>query len=261
MGQVLMTGGGSGAGASDDCTATVNDIVKGKTAICNGSDDEVVEGTLELTGDATTGYVYSGKTFYSTDPHTKLVGTMPQSYGATLTPEANEQRFVGNKYLLSDIVVPGFAMPAASIIQWGTYVTIYNRTVIGTYEGFHVGAKWIYNHGNIPADNQSFTVLTGINSGSSLGTGGGSLIQVSFRRTYTGYNQIVIKGTLFGSRGADARAYLSVGNKTITFNSNGYTDTAIVIPIPDVGYHGYWPTTIYVPVPTAQAYIDEIYLE
>ena len=230
MARGFIIGGGAGGVDCDSASANSADIRSGKTAGIAGYDDIVV-------------------------------GTMPEAYGATLIPAANEQRFVGNKYLLSDIVVPGFAMPAASIIQWGTYVTIYNRTVIGTYEGFHVGAKWIYNHGNIPADNQSFTVLTGINSGSSLGTGGGSLIQVSFRRTYTGYNQIVIKGTLFGSRGADARAYLSVGNKTITFNPNGYTDTAIVIPIPDVGYHGYWPTTIYVPVPTAQAYIDEIYLE
>ena len=76
MGRVLMTGGGGGGGSSDDCTATANDILKGKTAVYNGSGDEPQEGTLELTGDAADGYVYSGKTYYNTDARTKRTGTM-----------------------------------------------------------------------------------------------------------------------------------------------------------------------------------------
>lgn len=71
-----MTGGGGGGGSSDDCTATANDVLKGKTAVYNGSDDEPQEGTLELTGDAADGYVYSGKTYYNTDARTKRTGTM-----------------------------------------------------------------------------------------------------------------------------------------------------------------------------------------
>ena len=76
MGRVLMTGGGGGGGSSDDCTATANDVLKGKTAVYNGSGDEPQEGTLELTGDAADGYVYSGKTYYNTDARTKRTGTM-----------------------------------------------------------------------------------------------------------------------------------------------------------------------------------------
>ena len=76
MGRVLMTGGGGGGGSSDDCTATANDILKGKTAVYNGSGDEPQEGTLELTGDAADGYVYSGKTYYNTDARIKRTGTM-----------------------------------------------------------------------------------------------------------------------------------------------------------------------------------------
>ena len=76
MGRILMTGGGGGGGSSDDCTATANDILKGKTAVYNGSGDEPQEGTLELTGDAADGYVYSGKTYYNTDARTKRTGTM-----------------------------------------------------------------------------------------------------------------------------------------------------------------------------------------
>ena len=76
MGRVLMTGGGGGGGSSDDCTAAANDVLKGKTAVYNGSDDEPKAGTLELTGDASDNYVYKGKTYYNTDAHTKRTGTM-----------------------------------------------------------------------------------------------------------------------------------------------------------------------------------------
>ena len=42
MGRVLMTGSGGSVGISDECTATINDIPKGKTAVFNGSDDEAM---------------------------------------------------------------------------------------------------------------------------------------------------------------------------------------------------------------------------
>ena len=76
MGKVLMTGGGGGGGSSDDCTAAANDVLKGKTAVYNGSDDDPKAGTLELTGDAADGYVYKGRTYYNIDAHTKRTGTM-----------------------------------------------------------------------------------------------------------------------------------------------------------------------------------------
>lgn len=228
MARGFIIGGGAGGVDCDSASANSVDIRSGKTAGIAGYDDIVV-------------------------------GTMPETYGATLIPAANEQRFTGNKYLLSNIVVPGFAMPAAGIVQMGTSVTIYNRTVIGTYEGFHVGAKWIYNHGSIPGDNQNFLIHSGSNSGGSL-LSNGSSVRVSFRRTYNGYNQIVLKGSEL-TYGGSAYAELSVGGKTIRFSATDHTTLAIVIPIPDVGYHGYWPTTIYVPAANSGTYVDEIYLE
>ena len=42
---INVSGGG---GISDDITARQNDVLKGKTAITSDSDDEIVEGTLEL---------------------------------------------------------------------------------------------------------------------------------------------------------------------------------------------------------------------
>lgn len=75
MSEVLICGGAGGAD-SDDCTASANDVLKGKTAIVNGSEDEPIIGTLELTGNAIAAYVYTGKTFYNTNPKSKLTGTM-----------------------------------------------------------------------------------------------------------------------------------------------------------------------------------------
>lgn len=75
MSEILIPGGASGAG-SDDCTATAADVIKGKTAVVSGSDDEPIAGTLDLSGNATTAYVYTGKTFYNTDPKAKLTGAM-----------------------------------------------------------------------------------------------------------------------------------------------------------------------------------------
>lgn len=72
-GMVLKTGGG---GIDPDMlTAAADDVLKGKSAGVNGS-DEPVTGTLELTGNSGTGDVLTGKTFYTTNPKTKLTGTM-----------------------------------------------------------------------------------------------------------------------------------------------------------------------------------------
>ena len=40
MARGYMPGAGGGGASSDDCTAVAGDVIKGKTAIVNGSDDE-----------------------------------------------------------------------------------------------------------------------------------------------------------------------------------------------------------------------------
>lgn len=76
MGKVLISGSGGGGATSDDLTADLNDVVKGKTAVTVDSDDEAGTGTLELTGNAAAGDVIKGQTFYTTDPHSKTTGTL-----------------------------------------------------------------------------------------------------------------------------------------------------------------------------------------
>ncbi len=72
MGKMIIGGGGI---SLEDVTGTPGDLIKGKSAYLQGS-DEPQAGTLELTGNATAAYVYSGKTFYSMDPKLKLTGSM-----------------------------------------------------------------------------------------------------------------------------------------------------------------------------------------
>lgn len=81
MGKVSISGtGGAGAG-SDECTATREVLLKGYAAITSDSDDDVVEGTLELTGDAADSQVLENKTYYNKDAKIKRAGTM-QNVGA-----------------------------------------------------------------------------------------------------------------------------------------------------------------------------------
>lgn len=77
MGKVsIAVSGGSGSG-SDECTATRAEVLKGYKTITSDSDDEVVEGTLELSGDAADSQVLDKKTYYNKDVKVKRTGTMP----------------------------------------------------------------------------------------------------------------------------------------------------------------------------------------
>ena len=67
---------GGGGVTSEDVTVTRADIPAGLTAVTSDSDDEVVTGTMTLTGNSGTGDVIKGKTFYNTNYKTKLTGTL-----------------------------------------------------------------------------------------------------------------------------------------------------------------------------------------
>ena len=91
MGKVWIPGGGSGAGSgSDECTASKSEVLKGYSAVTSDSDDEPVQGTLELTGDASDGQVLSGKTYYNTDPKKKRTGSMANQGAISVKLNAGE---------------------------------------------------------------------------------------------------------------------------------------------------------------------------
>lgn len=97
MGNILMTGSGGGGAGSDDCTATAAELLKGYTGILKGSDDEPVQGTLELTGNAQAAHVLNGETFYTNNAKSKQTGTMPNrgdynGWGNSKGNDAGNQR-------------------------------------------------------------------------------------------------------------------------------------------------------------------------
>lgn len=76
MGNLILTSQYGQNITSEEATATLNDVVKGKTALTSDSKDGLASGTLELTGTASPARVVAGSTFYSIDPHNKETGVM-----------------------------------------------------------------------------------------------------------------------------------------------------------------------------------------
>lgn len=74
MGKIWMPGGGGGIDL-DVITAAAWDVLKGKVIV--DKDGNPLTGTLELTGNAGTGDVLVGKTFYNNNAKSKQTGTMP----------------------------------------------------------------------------------------------------------------------------------------------------------------------------------------
>lgn len=73
MGKIWMPGGGGGIDL-DVITAAAGDVLKGKVIV--DKDGNPLTGTLELTGNAGTGDVLAGKTFYNNNAKSRQTGTM-----------------------------------------------------------------------------------------------------------------------------------------------------------------------------------------
>lgn len=74
MGKIWIPGGGGGGVDLDVVTAAADDVLSGKVIV--DKDGEPLTGTLALSGNAGAGDVLSGRTFYSTNPKSKAMGTM-----------------------------------------------------------------------------------------------------------------------------------------------------------------------------------------
>ncbi|MBS7140701.1 MAG: hypothetical protein KH110_10390 [Clostridiales bacterium] len=97
MARFYPVGGSGGVSGSDDCTGTAAELLKGYTGILKGSDDEPVQGSLELTGNAQAAHVLNGETFYTNNAKSKQTGTMPNrgdynGWGNSKGNDAGNQR-------------------------------------------------------------------------------------------------------------------------------------------------------------------------
>lgn len=162
MGQIFFSSCGAEV-YSDDCTATSNDIVKGKTALFKGSDNDVGVGTLELTGTAVDDQVLAGKTYYSTDAHTKRTGTIQSQPGWAPIPSTIQQTLkCKGKYMTENVVIPAFVMPSADVIKKGATVSIYDNSITGTWEGYPPTTEYFWKA--TPGGNSNVGGLVGTGS-------------------------------------------------------------------------------------------------
>lgn len=119
---------------SDEATSTLNDVVKGKTALTSDSKDELGLGTLELTGTTNPAHVLKGDTFYSIDPHNKETGTMPKN------PAQNKALNCGQSHVVPAGYTPGGTVTANSLASQTAGNLVPNKIIKGYY-GWSNGVK------------------------------------------------------------------------------------------------------------------------
>lgn len=117
MGDIAIPGGSGGSGGSDECTATLDYVLQGKTAITSDSGDEPGVGRMSVKG------------------------------AQTFAPGRFNQTIGAGQYLAGEQTIQGDANLLAHYIKKG--VTIFGVT--GTWDGFVADAQDMYYMGNNPA--------------------------------------------------------------------------------------------------------------
>ena len=139
------------------------------------------KGEVKLTGDAVAANVTAGKTFYNTDPKTKVVGTAPTKAAQTYTPGTTNQTIASGQILTGVQTIAGSANLVPANIKEG--VNIFGR--VGTLTPASGANIYIsFNFGNNPSrvsgtqyseyftvDGLNFTPRQIIGYGTARGTG------------------------------------------------------------------------------------------
>lgn len=147
MGQILSSGCGSYTDL-DSVTASADDVLSGKVIV--NKDGDPITGTLELTGNAVDNQVLAGKTYYSTDAHTKKTGNIQSQPGWTPIPSTSQQTLnCKGMYMTENVVIPAFVMPSADVIKAGATVSVYGQSVTGTWDGYVPTTTYFWNKGNV----------------------------------------------------------------------------------------------------------------
>lgn len=111
-----------------------------------------------LTGNAIASNVLSGKTFYSTDPNTKLTGTIPSKSAQTYTPRSYNQAISSGQYLSGAQTILGDSNLTASNIKKG--ISIFG--ISGSVDVSSLGGKFEAKGTVISSSSaESFSTVTG----------------------------------------------------------------------------------------------------
>ena len=155
MGKIYMTGGG-GSADLDVVTAGAGDVLAGKVIV--DKDGNPLTGTMANRGAVNQSLAINGSYTIPQGYHSgsgKVSQSVPTQEAKTITPGANQQQVAAGRYLTGAITVPGFSMPAANLIKKGAVITIYGRSVTGTFEGYVATATDLYNNGLNPGGFQN----------------------------------------------------------------------------------------------------------
>ena len=214
------------------------------TALTSDSNDEVIEGTLELTGDALENHVLSGETFYSNNAKTKLTGTLVVNSLLSFSVAA----YSGKRLLAT------WKNPTAA--DGKPYSGVYIRYNTGSYPGKTGGTQIYKGAGNNTGSGANSSVyldmpsvgttyyfsiypyvttsegeMTGDVINASRATAGQSNITITSTRTYSvpaGYTKMDVFCVGGGGGGNMGSSTYDVGGGG---GGGGYTKTVTGIPV------------------------------
>ena len=244
MARFYPVGGSGGVSGSDDCTGTAAELLKGYTGILKGSDDEPVQGSLELTGNAQAAHVLNGETFYTNNAKSKQTGTMPNrgDYNGWGNSKGND---AGNQRMWVKVPSGYYNENANVFLSWEDIRNMAGITpekikknepimgIIGSFQGYGlVDAPICIINGANPY-NFAGTNVTYMNRAGFLqdriSVGGTSInINSDFKKLYSsGTSQLlyVFKEFVYGSFGAGQSGYHYI---TLNDSINGSTLNSII---------------------------------
>lgn len=139
-----------GGADSSDLTATKSQVLSPYTAVTADSDGEPVEGTMVDNGAVNYSLSINGNYNIPQGYHNgqgKVTQNIATMNGSTVNPSTSTTTIATDKkYVNGNFIIPGFSLPNANVIKKGVTVTIYGRSVTGTFEGWVPSpTDWYYN--------------------------------------------------------------------------------------------------------------------
>jgi hypothetical protein len=230
MGESILVRKGGGVELTGN--AATGDVLSGQTFYSNNASSKLT-GTLALTGNAIASEVFSGKTFYSTNAKTRLTGTFVFDGNATV---ANVQ--TGRTFFATN----GTKLTGTGIIA-GNYSTWVVQNKNGAKYQIHNGYdkltnptpnlanlpfnQWLLNNSASGTPVLTNTILTNAGSFNGPGTVDNSLSKInSAASNIFNYRFIAAGSNLYGPS-------LSSGNTFVMYNAQTYTLIASRGPLTD----------------------------